>query len=265
MERLGNRNRRSLDRDNQISELRKQLAEMDARQQRKQMENLKRNELMAARDAERHAEFVRTYKTPEQLAAEASALEVQRLQKIIDSLRDDEDDDRMLLEEEEAVENKLMLQHNRLAFVSLTVSVVHAEYQKHELQKQLRLEEQQRVVASYEKLKVTLGSEETERRRLVERACTADWRVLESMKRTDYNKAEAESMRRLEESQREESAQKERIVEEVRIGSRLLEEEEDALIRSYEERAVRIATKFQAMMHPCAVQTTSDNARSNTT
>jgi hypothetical protein len=248
MERLGNKNRRALDRDQQISEFKKQLSEMEARLHRKQLECLKRNEIMAERDAVRHAEFLTTYKTPEQLAAEAAELEVRRLQGIIDSLRDKEDDDRMLLEEEEAVENKLMLQHNRLAFVSLTVAVVHAEYQKLDNQKQLRLEEQRRVVASYEKLKVTLSAEETEKRRQVERTCTADWRVFENMKRTDYRKVEFEISKKYEEMKKQaESAQKERNVEEDRIGSRLLEEEEDGLVRAYEERALRISARFQAL------------------
>ncbi|CUI14391.1 unnamed protein product [Bodo saltans] len=221
---------------------------MEVRQHRKQLDNLKRNESMAHRDAERHAEFLKTYKTAEQLAAEAATLEVERLQRIIDSLRDHEDDDRMLLEEEEAVENKLMLQLNRLSFVSLTVAVVHAEYQKLDNQKQLRVEEQRRVVASYEKLKVTLSSEETEKRRQVERACTADWRVFENMKRTDYRKVELEISKKDEEARKqEESAQKERNVQEDRIGSRLLEEEEDELVRAYEECALRISTRFQAL------------------
>lgn len=247
MERHG-KNRRALDRDQQISDLKKQLSDIEVRQHRKQIGCVQRNEAMIERDAARHEEFLRTYKTPEQLAAEAAALEVQRLQRIIDSLRDDEDDDRMLLEEEEAVENKLMLQYNRLAFVSLTVAVVHAEYQKLDNQKQLRLEEQRRVVASYDKLKVTFSTEESEKRRQIERACTADWRVFENMKRTDYRKVELEISRQDEEMRRcAESAAKERNVEEVRIGSKLLEEEEDELMRSYEERASRITFRFKAM------------------
>jgi hypothetical protein len=256
MDRSTMKNRRMMERDAQVAELKKTLSDMEASRQRKQLALLRRNEEMIHRDAARHEQFLREYKTPEQLAEEAAQVEVMRLQAIMESLLDDEDDRRTWLEEEEAVEHKLLLQELRLAFVCITVYAVQAEYQKIDFQKQLKQEELARVQASYEKLKVTLSAEESEKRRQVERVCNTEWRVLESMKRADDHRCQLEEQKRNEEEQKREVLQaQEQNQKDERQGTMLLEEEEDNLQREYQERLLRIETKFKEGAARCHTTT----------
>lgn len=245
MERLPNKTRRTLDRDEQIAELKRQLAEMETSRQRKQLELTRRNEVMIVRDTERHEQFLRDFKTPEQVAAEAAQREVERIQVILDALQDREDDARLILEEEEQMENKLLHQENRLTFICLGVAVLYADYERCELQKALKQQELARVMASYDKLKQTLRSEESEARRQVERLYAGDWRVLENMKKNDYARVQNEVQRIAEEQrQRLERANAEKNQEDERKETELLEAEEDELWRRYQEKLTMIETRY---------------------
>lgn len=243
--------RKVLDRDEQILTLKKQLSEMESKRQQKQLELMRRNEALIARDTVRHQQFLLDYKTPEQLAAEAAALEVERIQGLIHHLLDQEDDGRSSLEEEESVEYRLLLQENRLQFNCMTLAAVYAEYEKIEFQRALRREELARVQASYEKLKVTLASTETESRRQLERAYTNEWRVLENIKRSDHARCLAEIQRREEElRQHHEAELAKRVQADVDTGQQLLEAEESALELDIERRIKRIETGYQSSASP---------------
>lgn len=240
--------RKALDRDEQIVSLKKQLLELESRSQQKQLALMRKNEMMAARDEARHEQFLREYKTPEQLAAEAAAMEVQRIQGLLNRLMESEDDGRSSLEEEEGVEYRLMLQENRLRFNCITLSAVYAEYEKQEFQKALRREELARIQASYEKLKLTLASTETESRRQLERVHTNEWRVLENLKKSDHARCTAELQRREAEQLQAELAEIAKRAQAVADnGQQILEAEEDALQAEIRSRIERIETGFRRL------------------
>lgn len=243
--------RRALDRDDQIADMKRMLEEMESSRRKKDLELMKKNELLVARDNARHEEFLEKYKTPEQLAAAAAAVEVKRIEGLKESLQDREDEARSVLEEEEAIESKIVWQESRLEFICITVAAVHAEHCKIEHQRVLKEEAIERLRNSYEKLKVTLSTEESDKRRVVERVYNQEWRVLEAMKLSDRQKVASECERRHTEEVQAQKIEEAKKVEEMMCkGALELNAEEDSLERELEEMTARITRSYRQAMEP---------------
>jgi hypothetical protein len=179
-----------MDADADILQLKELLREMEKSRVQKNLALRRRNEIMAARDAQRHARFLAEFKTEEQIAAERAAEEVRRLQAAMSDRIVEEDDARAALEEEEALESRIMMQQLRLDLIGSTFRFVNAVYDRVAHQRVAQEEAKRRRIASFQKLLEAVAAAEAEDRRKIVKGADQDLRVMLSLKQKDREKCD---------------------------------------------------------------------------